>query len=141
MFLLLIMSDILLEKIPPKHQVYVEENPQFFLETKLTYKDGLCKTRVFRKPNKVPLHWFSKTPIRYKRNAITGDLYRAKRISSYFEDEIPTIRTKFITAGFPQKFVESVIGNFINPKPVEDEEDLPLIPPYFFDSPPSFYFN
>ena len=104
----------------------------------MTYKDGLCKTRVFRKPNKVPLHWFSKTPIRYKRNAITGDLYRAKRISSYFEDEIPTIRTKFITAGFPQKFVESVIGNFINPKPVEDEEDLPLIPPYFFDSPPPF---
>ena len=41
-------------------------------------------------------------------------------------------------AGFPQKFVESVIRNFVNPKPDEDNENLPLIPPYFFDTPPPF---
>ena len=116
----------------------MEVNLEKFLDTKLLYEDGQCITRVFRKPNKVPLHWFSKTPIRYKRNAITGDLHRAKRISSNVEEEIPIIQKKFITAGFPEKFVKSVITNFVNPKPVEDEEDLPLIPSFFFEEPSPF---
>ena len=108
-----------------------------FLNTKLSLIDGLCETRVYRKPNKVPLHWNSKTPVRYKRNAIIGDLTRAKRISSYFQDEVDTIRLKFVTAGFPKKFVDSVIGNYLNPQQDKDD-DLPLIPLFFFEKPPPF---
>ena len=108
------------------------------LNTRLNFVyDGPCETKVYRKPNKVPLHWHSKTPVRYKRNAIIGDLFRAKRISSCFEDEIETIRLKFVTAGFPVKFVNSVIRNFQNPQQDKDD-DLPLIPSFFFEKPPPF---
>ena len=92
---------------------------------------------MFRKPNKVPLHWHSKTPVRYKRNAIIGDLTRAKRISSCFQEEVQIIRSKFLTAGFPTRFVDSVIRNFISP--MQDKDDsLPLIPPFFFEKPLPF---
>ena len=97
--------DILLRKMMSFHRKIkftVEVSPEKFLDTKLILKnDGKCETRVYRKPNKVPLHWFSKTPVRYKRNAIIGDLTQAKRISSCFKDEVDIIRQKFVTAGFP----------------------------------------
>ena len=44
------------------------------------------ETKVYRNPNKLPLDWFSKTAIRYKRNTIIGDLHRAKMISLYYHD-------------------------------------------------------
>ena len=115
----------------PKIRFTVEVNPEKFLDTKLILNDdGECETRVYRKPNKVPLHWFSKTPVRYKRNAIIGDLTRAKRISSCFKDEVDIIRQKFVTAGFPTRFVDSVIIKFLNPQQ-DEEDDLPLIPSFF----------
>ena len=43
-----------------------------------------------------------------------------------------------MTAGFPEKILKSVIANFVNPKPGEDEEDLPLIPSFFFEEPSPF---
>ena len=117
----------------PKIKFTVEVNPEKFLDTRLIFKhDGVCETRVFRKPNKVPLHWHSKTPVRYKRNAIIGDLTRAKRISGCFTDEVEIIRTKFLTAGFPKAFVDSVIRNFLNPQQDKDDS-LPLIPSFFFE--------
>ena len=122
----------------PKIKFTVEENPDRFLDTKLILAyDDTCETKVYRKPNKVPLHWHSKTPVRYKRNAIIGDLTRARRISSHFQEEVETIRSKFLTAGFPTKFVDSVIRNFLNPEQ-SVEDDLPLIPPYFFEKPNPF---
>ena len=132
--------DQLLEKLQsfhPKIKFTVEVSPEKFLDTSMVFSDGLCETKVYRKPNKVPLHWLSKTPIRYKRNAIIGDLNRARRMSSFFKEEVETIREKFSLAGFPPKFVDSVIGNFINPRPA-GIDDLPMIPPYYFDSPPPF---
>ena len=90
------MPDALLTKIQNFHaniKFTVEVNPEKFLDTKLILnEDGSCRTLVYRKPNKVPLHWNSKTPVRYKRNAIISDLTRAKRISSSFQDEIDFIR-------------------------------------------------
>ena len=123
----------------PKIKFTVEVNPNRFLDTKLISVAGKCETRVYRKPNKVPLHWQSKTPIRYKRNAIIGDLNRAKRISTSFEEELKIIREKFITAGFPPKFVDSVIRHFNSPRTLEDDESLPLIPTFFFEKPPPFF--
>ena len=78
-----------------------------------------------------------KTPVRYKRNAIIGDLTRAKRISSSFDSEVHIIRNKFVTAGFPSRFVDSVIKNFPNPKQDEDD-NLPLIPTFLFEEPSPF---
>ena len=133
--------DTLLEKLQNFHQKIkftVEVNPQKFLDTELViHEDGNCTTRVYRKPNKVPLHWHSKTPVRYKRNAIIGDLTRAKRISNCLDEEVKIIKKKFIKAGFPEKFVESVIRNFLE-KEENKEEDLPLIPSFFFEEQPPF---
>ena len=75
--------DLLLEKMRSFHpniKFTVEESPDKFLDTRLIVNkdNGTCETRVYRKPNKLPPHWASKTPIRYKRNAITGDLHRVK---------------------------------------------------------------
>ena len=126
-------------KFHHKIKFTVEVSPDKFLDTSMLFSEGLCETKVYRKPNKVPLHWLSKTPIRYKRNAIIGDLSRARQISSYFKEEVETIRSKFVLAGFPPRFVDSVIRNFINPKPADVDEDLPLIPPFFFESSPPFF--
>ena len=51
-------------------------------------------------------------PKRYKRNAINGDLHRAKRIATDFENEKRIIRKKFLDAGFPPRFVDSVFRDF-----------------------------
>ena len=132
------VPDILLQKLNeyhPRIKFTVEVNPKMFLDTEILISGGVCQTRVYRKPNKLPLHWHSKTPVRYKRNAITGDLYRAKRISSVYQEEVTTIYNKFVTAGFPERFVASVIDNFNNSTIPDDNF---LIPPYFFEEPTPF---
>ena len=131
--------DLLLEKMRnfhPNINFTVEESPDKFLDTRLIVKeDGSCETRVYRKPNKLPPHWVSKTPIRYKRNAITGDLHRSQKISGDYQQEVKLIKHKYVNAGFPQRFVSSVIDNFNNPT---IQEDSPLIPPFFFEEPAPF---
>ena len=71
------------------------------------------KTSVHRKPNKFTAHWKTKVPKRYKRNAINGDLSRSSRISSDFQSEKTKIREKYSAAGYPTKFTESVIRQFV----------------------------
>ena len=132
------MPDVLLQRMMeyhPRINFTVEENPKKFLDTEILISGTICQTRVYRKPNKVPLHWHSKTPVRYKRNAITGDLHRAKKISSAYQEEVSLIHKKFVTAGFPDRFVSSVIDNFNNPAPCGDDF---LIPPYLFEEPSPF---
>ena len=58
-------------------------------------------TKVYRKLNKLPVAWSSNIPKRYKRNAINGDLHRAKRIATDFDNEIVQIKEKFLAANFP----------------------------------------
>ena len=43
--------------------------------------------------------------MRYKRNAIIGELHRTKKIASNFEIEIKRIITKYAAARFPSRFV------------------------------------
>ena len=74
-----------------------------------------------------PVHWSSKVPFRYKKNAINGELHRAKKISSNFQSEIARIKAKFLNAGFPHKVIGSAINNFNN---VDDEF---MIPRWLFD--------
>ena len=71
--------------------------------------------------------WSSKVPYKYKRNAITGKLHRAKRIASNFDDETKRIRSKYTDAGYPKHVIENTIKNFNRKK------DELLIPPWLFD--------
>ena len=73
------------------------------------------------------MHWSSKVPYKYKRNAITGELHRAKRIASNFDDETKRIRSKYKDAGYPKHVIENTIKNFNRKK------DELLIPPWLFD--------
>ena len=50
--------------------------------------------------------------MRYKRNAIIRELHRAKKTASNFEIEIKRIVNNYTAAGFPSRFVHSIIDNF-----------------------------
>ena len=74
-----------------------------------------------------PIYWSLKVPFQYKKNAINGELHRAKKISSNFQSEIARIKAKFLKASFPHKVIENTINNFHNV-----EEEL-MIPRWLFD--------
>ena len=96
----------------PNIKLTAVPNPTEFLDTSLVISNGLISTKVFTKKGKLPTPWKSRVPIRYKRNAISGDLHRSKKISSDFASEITRIKSKYINAGFPIKFIQSVINDF-----------------------------
>ena len=73
------------------------------------------------------MHWSSKVLYKYKRNAITGELHRAKRIASNFDDETKRIRNKYTDAGYPKHVIENTIKNF------NRKNNELLIPPWLFD--------
>ena len=104
-------------------------NPSKFLDTKIINNKGNIRTEVFRETSKLPVHWSSRVPKRYKRNAVIGDLHRSKRISSNFEMEIKVIKRQFRNADYPTKFLNSVIDHFLTPK----NNDSFIIPPDLFE--------
>ena len=57
-----------------------EVSPTKLLDTHLFHQNGTYMTQVHRKETKTPKHWSSCIPKRFKRNRITIDLQRAKRI-------------------------------------------------------------
>ena len=70
--------------------------------------NGAHKFSVYQKNTKLALPWTSKTPKRYKRNTINGDVHRSKRISSNFNEEIPVIKEKFMNADYPLRFINNM---------------------------------
>ena len=62
----------------------VEKNPKKFLDTKIIWRECEIDTKLYSKSNKLPVHFSLKIPTRYKHNAITGELHRAKRIANNF---------------------------------------------------------
>ena len=111
----------------PNIKFTLEQNPKRFLDTQIIKENNQIKTQVFVKKSMYPVHWSSKVPFRYKKNAINSELHRAKKISSNFQSEIVRIKVKFLNAGFPHKVIESTITYFNN----VDEE--PMIPRWLFD--------
>ena len=106
--------DTLLPKLNayhPKIKFTVEYNLKKFLDTKLELKDGKYVTSVNRNRKK-PMHWTSKVPKKIKRNIITNDLHRTKKISTDFENEKKEVSKKFENSGYPRRFVQSVIRDF-----------------------------
>ena len=90
----------------------LETNPNKFLDTEIIRTSQGIKTQVYNKAKNFPVHWSSKVPYKYKRNSITGELDRAKRIASNFDYETKRIRSKYKDAGYPKHFNENTIKNF-----------------------------
>ena len=89
-------------------------NPKEFLDTSIISTDGIISTNVFT--------------TRYRRNAITGELHRANKIASTFDKEVLRIKKKFLSAGFPIRFINTVVEDF-----TKSPDDEPLIPNWLFD--------
>ena len=109
----------------PNIKFTLEPNLKKFLDTQIIKENNQIKTEVFVKKSMYPVHWSSKVPFRYKKNAINGKLHRARKISSNFQLETARIKAKFSKAGFPHKVIENTINNFNN-------EEL-MIPRWLFD--------
>ena len=101
----------------------IEINPIKFLDTHLHNKDGTYVTKVYRKEAKIPAHWSSQIPKRYKRNSIKVDLHRAKKISTNFKEEIKFIRNKFIKADLSLPFINNVIKDFSNQQKIIQQDN------------------
>ena len=101
------------------------------MDTEITHINGTKETRVHRKKTKSPIPWTSNIPKRYKINSIKTELYRAKPISSNFTSEVTVIRNKFKSAGYPKRFVNSIIREFNSVKE-NDEIDF-IIPHWLFE--------
>ena len=71
----------------PNMKYIVEVKPKISLDTKIVYSNDVITTEVKRNDRKLPVHWSSKVPKWYKRNAIISDLNRATRIASFPADE------------------------------------------------------
>ena len=67
---------------------------------------------------KSPFHWASAVPKHSKKNVIVGDLHRIKNLSSNFEEEVRILRNKYIKAGYPFCFIDSVIDGFNQEKKI-----------------------
>ena len=117
----------------------IEISPTKFLDKQLVNLNGKIKTKVYRKPTKLPVPWSSNIPKCYKRNAINDDLHRSKRIAIDFEKEIIQIKKKFLAANFPSRFINTVCNNFLNKENNRENIDF-IIPPGFFDVKPPVIF-
>ena len=108
--------------------------PQRFLDTKIFYEDNQIKTKVHRNERKLPVHWTSNIPKRYKQNTINADLKGAAQIANTFTEEIPTIKRRFLNADYPPLFVNKVIKQ-LNEKCNGNTQDDYTILSDFFDIP------
>ena len=105
----------------------LELDPIKFLDTEIIRSNGKITTHVYNKTKKLPVHWTSKIPVRYKRNAIISELQRAKKIASNSDIEIKRIVNKYTAVGFPNTFVRSIINSF------DSGKDNLIIPKWLFE--------
>ena len=88
----------------------------------------------------MPVHWTSKVPKRYKRNAINGDLNRSYQISMNFYHEKEIIREKYHLAGFPTRFADigTVIHQF-HQKLINEQAEYEVIIPFYLQNPRNLF--
>ena len=82
---------------------------------------------MYNKIEKLPVQGTSKIPVIYELNAVLGELHRAKKTASNFDMEIKRIFNKYTAAGFPSRFVHSIIDNSDRGK------DNLIIPQWLFE--------
>ena len=122
--------DSLFEKLNSYHpniKLTVEKNPTKFLDTKIIWSGCERETKVYNKSKKLPVHWSSKMPTRYKCNTIMHKLHRAKRIANDLCFEVKQITKKFLSAGFPRSFIRNTFEYF------NKDKDDSIIPEWLFD--------
>ena len=88
-------------------------NSSNILGTKIYRDNNEIKRVACHKEMKLPFYWTSAVPKYYKKNFIIGDLHRFKNLSSNFVTEVRIIRNKYIKAGYPFRYINSVIDRFI----------------------------
>ena len=116
----------------------VKVNSSKFLDSNIKIVNGKVETSVYWKPNKMPVHWTSKVPKCYKRNAINDDLSRSYQISMNFDHEKEIIREKYHLAAFPTRFVDNVFHQF-DQKLIDKQAEYELIiPDFLFAEPKKF---
>ncbi|KAK3725312.1 hypothetical protein QZH41_002588 [Actinostola sp. cb2023] len=123
--------DLLLQDLNSYHQnivFTVEENPSHFLDTAFQYKDNGFSTSTYNKPGKLPTHWKSAMPIKWKRNTLRNALHRTKQITSNWKSDLQNIINRFQHAGYPWHFIQKVIHEFEDPS-----EPTTIIPTNWFD--------
>ena len=69
---------------------------------------------------------------------INGDLHRASKIATNFDDEVKRIKEKYKNVGFPVKFIEAVVRDFQRVPEVNEEEES-IVPEWLFDEKIDFY--
>ena len=116
-----------MNKYHPNINLTVEVNPSKFLDTKIHRDNNEIKCFTYHKEMKLPFHWTSAVPKHYKKNVIIGDLHRVNNLSSNFEQEVGIIRNKYIKAGYPFRFINSITDGF------NQEKEDPLIPTSLFE--------
>ena len=107
-------------------------NPTKFLDTEIIRSNGKITTQVYNKMKKLPVHWTSKIPVRYKHNAVISELHRAKKIASNFDIDIKCVVNKYTVARFPNRLVRSAIDNF------DSSKDNLIIPQWLFEERKAF---
>ena len=90
-------------------------------------KNDIIETSVVVKESKIPNHWSSAVPKKYKRNAILGDLHRAHKVSSNFKLEKQCIKKKYLSINFPCNFIQSISkSELLIPKWLFEEKEKNL---------------
>ena len=90
----------------------LEVNQTKFVDTELVRENGEITTQVFSKSTKLPMHWKSEIPVRYKSNVLTGELHRTKWVAPDFNQELKRIRQKYRNAELLLTFIKESICNF-----------------------------
>ena len=111
-------TDELFEKLNTYHEkikLTIEENPTRFLDTEIVRHNSAIITKVYTRSNKFPVHWSSNIPLRYKCNAITGDLHRANKIVSNFSNE-KRMKIKYLQTSFPINVIMMFFIDLTNKK-------------------------
>ena len=116
-----------MNKYRPNKSFTVEVNPSKFLDTKIYRDSNEIKCVAHHKEMKLPFHWTSAVPKHYEKNVIIGDLHHVKNLSSNFEQEVRIKRNKYVKAGYPFHFINSVIDSF------SQEKKDPIIPISLFE--------
>ena len=97
----------------PNIKLTIEKYPTKFLEdTEIIRRGCEIEAKVYNRSKKLPVHWSSKIPTRYKHNGITGELHRANRIANDFNIEVKRITKMLLSAGFPRNFIRNTVEYF-----------------------------
>ena len=76
-------------------KIIIEKKPKTLLAAETVKRGCAIQTKVYNNSKKLTVHWSSKILTKYKHNAITSELHRAKRIASGFKLEVKRLHLFF----------------------------------------------